>query len=280
MINRIITGIILFLIIVSCLIYLPLNFIGLILTIVFIYAFYEWLSIIGAKVLTKITSILLLISIMYITHQLPEIFYLPVLILGIAFWAVVAFLIAFNPKKIFQLIKTLPIILGIFILFISWYSLIFVGNRYSSLFINDELASLFIHNNAQVIGYIAFVIILVSLSDISGYAIGKTYGVNKLCPNISPNKTLEGFIGSIVLPCLLFFLYFIVYREYSLILLDFILLVICCVACTLGDLTISCLKRSFDKKDSGSLLPGHGGILDRLDSYLPSIIIFQYWMFA
>ena len=280
MINRIVTGTILFLIVIICLIYLPLNFIALIVTAVFIYAFYEWLSITEAKNLTKITSILTLVSIMYITHQFPEIFYLPVLLLGIALWSVVGFLIVFSPKKIFQLIKILPNILGMFILFISWYSLIFIGNRYSSLFLNDELTSLFTHNNTQVIGYIVFVIALVSLSDISGYVIGKAYGVIKLCPNISPNKTIEGFIGSIVLPCLLFFLYFIVYREYSLILLDFIFLVICCIACTLGDLTVSCLKRCFDKKDSGSLLPGHGGLLDRLDSYLPSIIIFQYWMFA
>ena len=280
MINRIVTGIILFLIIITCLIYLPLNFIGLIVTTVFLYAFYEWLSITEAKNSTKITSILTLVLIMYITHQLPETFYLPVLVLGISFWSVAAFLIVFSPKKIFQLIKILPNILGMFVLFISWYSLIYVGNRYSSLFLDDELTSLFTDNNTQVIGYIAFVIALVSISDISGYVIGKSYGVIKLCPNISPNKTIEGFIGSIALPCLLFFLYFIIYREYSLILLDFILLVICCVACTLGDLTISCLKRCFDKKDSGSLLPGHGGMLDRLDSYLPSIIIFQYWMFA
>ena len=155
MINRIVTGTILFLIVIICLIYLPLNFIALIITAVFIYAFYEWLSITEAKNLTKITSILTLVSIMYITHQFPEIFYLPVLLLGIALWSVVGFLIVFRPKKIFQLIKILPNILGMFILFISWYSIIFIGNRYSSLFLNDELTSLFTHNNTQVIGYIA-----------------------------------------------------------------------------------------------------------------------------
>ena len=73
--------------------------------------------------------------------------------------------------------------------------------------------------------------------------------------------------------------YFIYLNGYPMLILDFLLIILCCISCTIGDLYISILKRTYSKKDSGSLLPGHGGLLDRLDSYLPTIIIYYYWMF-
>tara|TARA_B100000941_G_scaffold259675_1_gene210774 strand:- start:1258 stop:1728 length:471 start_codon:yes stop_codon:yes gene_type:complete len=147
--------------------------------------------------------------------------------------------------------------------------------------INKTIINIFEDDNFDnVRGYFLFIIAIVSFSDISGYLFGKTFGKSKLCESISPKKTIEGFLASIFIPVVLFILYFIFLKEYPLLGLDFFLIITCCIFCTIGDLFVSSFKRAFDKKDSGNLLPGHGGLLDRLDSYLPSTIIYYYWMFV
>ncbi len=60
---------------------------------------------------------------------------------------------------------------------------------------------------------------------------------------------------------------------------DIIFMLLCCIFCTVGDLSVSVYKRFHNVKDSGNILPGHGGILDRLDSYLPTIPILHIWLF-
>ena len=60
---------------------------------------------------------------------------------------------------------------------------------------------------------------------------------------------------------------------------DILFMLKCCIYCTVGDLFMSTFKRFYNVKDTGKILPGHGGVLDRLDSYLPTIPIFQIWLF-
>jgi phosphatidate cytidylyltransferase len=60
---------------------------------------------------------------------------------------------------------------------------------------------------------------------------------------------------------------------------DIFFMLLCCIFCTVGDLSVSVYKRFYGVKDSGNILPGHGGILDRLDSYLPTISILHIWLF-
>ena len=118
-----------------------------------------------------------------------------------------------------------------------------------------------------------------SLTDISGYIVGRLVGNRKLCKSISPKKTFEGFLASIILPSLIFYIYFIIFQSYVFLTIDLFFIIFCCLSCTLGDLTVSIHKRTFSVKDSGSIFPGHGGLLDRMDSYLPTVFIFQFWMF-
>jgi phosphatidate cytidylyltransferase len=124
--------------------------------------------------------------------------------------------------------------------------------------------------------WVLFLIATVWAGDISAFLGGSLFGRHKLYPKISPNKTFEGLAGAIVgsiIVALPFSLLFIPQLEKK----NCILLAIGLgVLGQLGDFTESMLKRSAQVKDSGSLIPGHGGMLDRLDSFLFSAPFLHY----
>ncbi len=107
-------------------------------------------------------------------------------------------------------------------------------------------------------------ILISSLSDIGGYFIGKTFGGYRPLKKISPNKTISGFIGAFLVPnILLVAIYYLPELQISTIALQFMIL-----SSILGDLYESYIKRIFNIKDFGSILPGHGGVFDRFDSLI------------
>ena len=124
--------------------------------------------------------------------------------------------------------------------------------------------------------YFIILISLVSFIDMSAYLSGKLIGKNKITSAISPNKTYEGYIGGLVLTTFIFIIvsYHFNFQWTSM---DIILLLVFIVMVFFGDFLMSLIKRIFEIKDTGSLLPGHGGILDRLDSYFTSLPIFYLW---
>ena len=124
--------------------------------------------------------------------------------------------------------------------------------------------------------YFIILISLVSFIDISAYLSGKLIGKNKITSVISPNKTYEGYIGALVLTVLSFII-ISNYFNFQWTSLDIISLLIFIIMVFFGDFLMSLIKRVFEIKDTGSLLPGHGGILDRLDSYFTSLPIFYLW---
>ena len=124
--------------------------------------------------------------------------------------------------------------------------------------------------------YFIILISLVSFIDMSAYLSGKLIGKNKITSAISPNKTYEGYIGALVLTTLAFIMVSN-YFNFQWTSLDIILLLLFIVMAFFGDLLMSLIKRVFEIKDTGSLLPGHGGVLDRLDSYFTSLPIFYLW---
>ena len=118
--------------------------------------------------------------------------------------------------------------------------------------------------------YTVFLFLICISSDIGGLIFGKIFKGKKLT-KISPNKTISGSIGSFILSVLLVpFFYFIFDNFYNPFFL-IILTIIVSFACQLGDLFISYLKRKAKVKDTGDLLPGHGGVLDRIDGMLFAI---------
>jgi len=111
------------------------------------------------------------------------------------------------------------------------------------------------------------VFVLIWTNDTFAYIVGKNFGKNKLYERISPNKTVEGFIGGMVFSCIAG--YFIYYFTHYLNFQSWLgMAIILSVFGTLGDLIQSKFKRQAGVKDSGKLMPGHGGLFDRLDSII------------
>ena len=140
--------------------------------------------------------------------------------------------------------------------------LIFIYLLFFMKIITDE----FLQNQPDVSWNLIFTISICILSDIGGFIFGKFFKGKKLT-KISPNKTYSGMIGSFILSIVFCIIY-----SYSISFVDFntifLLTISISFICQIGDLFISLLKRKAKLKDTGNILPGHGGILDRIDGIL------------
>jgi phosphatidate cytidylyltransferase len=114
-------------------------------------------------------------------------------------------------------------------------------------------------------------------ADVGAYYVGKTFGKYKLIPIVSPGKTWEGVIGGLVLSAAFAALASFSFFPELPFKFSIPLALLICVAGILGDLTESAMKRGANAKDAASILPGHGGLLDRLDSLLFSAPILYYF---
>lgn len=113
-----------------------------------------------------------------------------------------------------------------------------------------------------------FILLVIISTDIGAYFIGSKIGKRKLAPLLSPNKSVEGSLGGILFALLVASIYLnFISLPYSYFMMLFIA-VILSITGQFGDLLESALKRHYEVKDSGTILPGHGGILDRFDSIL------------
>lgn len=113
-----------------------------------------------------------------------------------------------------------------------------------------------------------FVIFTIWATDSGAYFIGRTFGKRKLSPIISPNKTVEGSLGGLGTALVLGVLFQLIYPTFDSWMIVFTVTFVTSVCGQLGDLIESAFKRHYNVKDSGNILPGHGGILDRFDSLL------------
>ena len=125
------------------------------------------------------------------------------------------------------------------------------------------------------LGFVVLMFTSILLTDVGCYYIGTKFGKRKLAPVISPNKTIEGSMGGIFFAILgaLVIGYFIDLQWYLSIFAG----LICTVFAQIGDLCESLIKRDAGVKDSGTSLPGHGGFLDRTDSFILTIPIMYYF---
>jgi len=176
----------------------------------------------------------------------------------------ISFLVFLEFRNIFKkiLLKSENTNIKFIILNIFVFIYIFLIFTISSIELHDKIGSSILF---------LFIISICILSDIGGYIVGKTIGGKRLT-KISPNKTISGTIGSFVFSLfsiILFKFFFNNNLDVGISLVTFVLLV--SLISQLGDLFVSYLKRMARIKDTGSLLPGHGGFLDRLDGIIFAI---------
>lgn len=139
--------------------------------------------------------------------------------------------------------------------------------------------SFFMQARESGLAFVLFILFVIWATDSGAYFVGKSMGKRKLWPSISPNKTIEGAVGGSLLALLVGVLFHVIHPfEYSMITIALVSIGIAIVG-QFGDLVASAFKRHFNVKDSGNILPGHGGILDRFDSLifvLPFLYVVQF----
>ena len=127
------------------------------------------------------------------------------------------------------------------------------------------------------LGFLLYISILTISNDFMQYLFGKTFGKHKITPKVSPNKTVEGLLGGVVSTAVIAGILAKFLTPFSFW-QAFILGAILAIAGFFGDITMSAIKRDIGVKDTGALLPGHGGILDRLDSMIFTVPLFFHYV--
>jgi phosphatidate cytidylyltransferase len=156
-------------------------------------------------------------------------------------------------------------------LVLSFFGAFYCGYLFSFAIALGELSRAF--------HYVLLVFILTWASDVGGYMFGRLWGKHKLTPLLSPGKTWEGAIGAIVLTISLALLYkqLVFIGNLGVAYMVFLGLLASVVA-QIGDLLESAMKRYFGVKDSGNIIPGHGGVLDRFDSFMLLLPLVSYFL--
>ncbi|MBM7586865.1 phosphatidate cytidylyltransferase [Bacillus pakistanensis] len=136
-------------------------------------------------------------------------------------------------------------------------------------------------NHDQGLAFVFYALFIIWTTDSGAYFIGRAMGKKKLWPDISPNKTIEGALGGVVC-ALIVAVIFIFFVDLGGISIPKLLIVTAILSAfgQIGDLVESALKRHYAVKDSGQLLPGHGGILDRFDSLLFVLPLLHFLVFV
>ena len=203
--------------------------------------------------------------------------------------SIILFLIAIFCILIHKFVFVLILIVTLFVCFNEWrdinykyfkkkqhnnwkyFFVQFVGLVYLFIFLSTSIALR--GNNSESIAFFIIILCICIFSDIGGYVFGKVIGGKKLT-KISPNKTISGSLGSFIfsiLPVLLFNLQNYTGVSFEILSINIALCLIVSLVCQLGDLLISYFKRLNKVKDTGTILPGHGGLLDRIDGLIFAI---------
>jgi phosphatidate cytidylyltransferase len=201
-------------------------------------------------------SLMLAANYLSILGQYDQLLGYQICFAAMVLWAVIfLWLQGYPSSAILWSPRPIMIVLGIALLTATWVA----------------LASIISLENGRFLLLLAVGIIV--LADVGGYIVGKTFGRHKLAPTISPGKTWEGLFGGMALQGLLVLLLALIFTDINL--LNLCLLVFPVAICSvIGDLFESMLKRQRGIKDSSNLLPGHGGVLDRLDGVMPALPMF------
>jgi len=266
--QRITTAIFIAIVFIAVLIFFNPSFIFFLSAIIIIYASWEWANLAGyCTFYTKLFYAFLMLGALLLSGFLVDahkptsldlVAGKAILLYLIPWWGFALFFIQSYPgNSVIWGSKFARGVIGFFILVPTWVAIVI-------------LASL--DNGEWLIFTVAAI---VAVSDIGAYFAGLKLGKCKLCPDVSPNKTWEGFLGAVVVN--LFLIIFLgIFLQSSLIswFMLFLLVMTTALSSVVGDLLVSMMKRYRGIKDTGNILPGHGGILDRIDSHTAAFPVF------
>jgi phosphatidate cytidylyltransferase len=264
--TRIITAVILLAVLLPILFWLPAIYISIFFLLALSAAAWEWSRLLypqaGRSALLYaafcVVIILLLLAIQNFSWQFA------LLLLAVIFWFFLApFILAKGMNASLDKLRPFYVVLGLILLPATWFALVFLR----------ELGLIFLLSTMA----------LVWVADIGAYFVGKAFGKRKLAAQISPGKSVEGALGGLLL-CYGYALLCIFYLPFESTLFGawairfgwvpmFLMVTVLTAFSIFGDLFESQLKRMAGVKDSSHLLPGHGGVLDRVDALIPTMPI-------
>lgn len=264
--TRIITAAILLAVLLPILFLLPAFYLGAFFLVALIAAAWEWSRMIApeARMAAWLYATFCLAIILFLLGMQAINWQFSLLMMAVLFWFFVApFILAKGMNLSLQKLRPFYSILGLIILPATWFALVFLR----------ELGLVFLLSS----------IALVWVADIGAYFVGKAFGKRKLAVQISPGKSVEGAVGGLLL-CYLYAFLCVVYLPLGETLFGawairfgwvpmFLMVTVLAAFSVFGDLFESQLKRLAGVKDSSHLLPGHGGVLDRVDALLPTMPI-------
>jgi phosphatidate cytidylyltransferase len=262
--QRFATASVLAFVFISALVFFPISvFISLIMLVVLV-AGWEWadLANIGSTsgklffVLALLLSMLATANYVGVYTAFDRLLSYQICLSAMGLWAVIfLWLQGYPSSAILWSPRPVMLALGIVLLSITWLA----------------IASIISLDNGRCLVLLAMAIII--FADIGGYIVGKSLGRHKLAPTISPGKTWEGLLGGMALQVLLVVGMVFFFEEVNWLNLCILVFPVA-FASVIGDLFESMLKRHRGVKDSSNLLPGHGGLLDRLDGIMPALPLF------
>ncbi|MGI2159273.1 phosphatidate cytidylyltransferase [Shewanella baltica] len=282
--QRIITAIWLVPLVLGAIFLLPANYFAWALVGVFLIAAKEWGRIIDNQcdvtqwsftctvgILLVAINLIVPIDAVWLSHQLHPI-YLAILYIGALWWLASLLLVVTYPKsaKFWQKNPMFKSMFGQLTLIPCFVALIALKS------ISSQVSPYY----GPVL--VLLVMLIVWAADSGAYFVGKAIGKTKLMPAVSPAKTLEGLLGGLVTTMIVVAAVMYYSPEQELGLVVAVTLFVALVS-ALGDLSESMFKRAACIKDSGTILPGHGGVLDRIDSLTAALPVFTliyiaFWM--
>lgn len=273
--QRVITALILAVVFVAALIYLPGPLFSAFAATITLIGAWEWANLSGLShrwqrcVYVLITGALLVLGAVYLgVHQLPAqslqnfeltesqaLAFRNLLVVGCIWWALALLWVQGYPSSaLLWHSRWVRALMGIFVLVPAWVGLSYLRIQDSGLWL------------------LVLLVAIVACADIGGYFTGRRWGRHKLAINVSPGKTWEGFAGGVAANTLLALLVGHFWQGGMLFWLAIIIPT--SLVSVLGDLLESMVKRQRGIKDSSALLPGHGGVLDRVDSLTSAAPVF------
>ncbi len=264
--TRIITAFVLLAVLLPILFLLPPIYIGAFFLLALLVAAWEWSRLIAPEAVRAawLYALFCLMIIVFLLGMKNATWQFALLLLAVIFWFFAApFVLAKGMNLSLQKLRPFYVVLGLILLPATWFALVFLR----------ELGLVFLLSSMA----------LVWVADIGAYFVGKAFGKRKLAIQISPGKSVEGALGGLLL-CYGYALLCVFYLPFESTLFGawairfgwapmFLMVTVLVAFSIFGDLFESQLKRLAGVKDSSHLLPGHGGVLDRVDALIPTMPI-------